>query len=231
MENIQTLDLEAINCNFNAELQQQIDGTLPKGHVYSLGMPGNILQAVGMPYLPIELRAEKLLEKSVDEEHPYNIKEITNLPKAIQNPLAVFAYGDRTKAINLIIEIQHNEKNFLIGIALNPTVKGKSLEVNSIRNVFPKDTHEWVNWINQNKGLYYDKEKILTLLDQQRINHADVAFVLPNIGRVKQEDLESRYFACSPTSINCIIWASGKQCQKARLHGLMNIVRTAFIKT
>ena len=34
----------------------------------------------------------------------------------------------------------------------------------SIRTVFPKDTLEWINWINQDKALYVNKEKVLGLL-------------------------------------------------------------------
>ncbi|MDR1883457.1 MAG: hypothetical protein LBR26_11855 [Prevotella sp.] len=59
--------------------------------------------------------------------------------------------------------------------------------INSIRGIFPKDTHEWVNWINQGKGLYFNKEKVLNFLDQQRINPADVAFGLPD-NQAQQEN-------------------------------------------
>jgi len=81
--------------------------------------------------------------------------------------------------INIITKIKRNGKNFLVGISLNPTVKGKKLEIHSVRNVFPKDTIEWINWINQNKGLYFNKKEVLNLLNQQRMNSADVAFGLP----------------------------------------------------
>jgi hypothetical protein len=77
-----------------------------------------------------------------------------------------------------------------VGISLNPTIRGQKLKINDIRNVFPKDTHEWINWINQGKGLYYNKEKILNFFDQQRMNHAEVAFGLPE-QQAQQESLES----------------------------------------
>ena len=59
----------------------------------------------------------------------------------------------------------------------------------NIRNMFPKDTHEWINWINQDKGLYFRKEKILNLLGQQHINHAEVDLGLTQ-KRATQEGLE-----------------------------------------
>ncbi|MDR1459039.1 MAG: hypothetical protein LBI60_02355, partial [Bacteroidales bacterium] len=184
----EAVNLEAVNETFNEELQQQIDGKLPKGHVYKLGNPGNILQSTGFPNLPIELNADILLRKATVYGHNFDLSEIKNLPEAIQNPLAVFSYGDKTKAQNILIEVESKDgKKFIVGVSLNPNIKGKNIEVNSVRNVFPKDTHEWINWINQGKGLYFDKEKVLNFLDQQRINPADVAFGLPE-NQVQQEN-------------------------------------------
>lgn len=88
-------------------------------------------------------------------------------------------------AVNIITEIEHNGKKILVGIALNPVVQGKRLEVNDIRNVFPKDTYEWVYWINQGKGLYFNKEKVLSFLTNSR-HPADVVFGFPD-NPVQQE--------------------------------------------
>lgn len=38
-----TLSIEEINEIFNNELQMQVEGLLPKGHIYCLGLPSNIL--------------------------------------------------------------------------------------------------------------------------------------------------------------------------------------------
>jgi hypothetical protein len=195
----QTLD--AINARFNEDIQRQVDGTLPAGHVYRLGVPGEILQSTGFPNLPIELNADILLRKATVYGHDFSLLEIVDLPKLIQNPLAVFAYGDKKKAQNILIEVESkNGKKFLVGISLNPKISGKNIEVNSVRNVFPKDTHEWVNWIGQGKGLYYDKEKVLKILDQQRINPADVAFGFPEKNQVQQEKSKLSEFVLNPAT-------------------------------
>ena len=44
-------------------------------------------------------------------------------------------------------------------------------------DVFPKDNAEWLNWINQGKALYLNKEKIQNLIGQQRTNLADVDYL------------------------------------------------------
>ena len=148
------ISLEKANSDFNDELQRQIDGSLPKGHIYSLGYPGEILREAGVLDLPIELKAEILAYKSSENyRHPFDLSKIKDLPNAINDPLAVFAYGDKTKAVNIITRIEINEKNILVGISLNPEVNGSRLNINSVRTIFPKDKLEWSNWLKQGKGL------------------------------------------------------------------------------
>lgn len=167
----------ALNTRFNNELQQQIDGNLPSNHIYQMGNPGKILLSTGVPDLPIQMNAKRLQGKATLFDHNFELYEVKDLVKALQNPLAVFSYGDKTKAQNIIVPLQKNGKNFIVGLSLNPTVGGKALEINSIRNVFPKDNSEWLNWISQGKALYLDKEKIQTLIAQQRTNLADVEYL------------------------------------------------------
>ena len=91
----------------------------------------------------------------------------------LQNPIGVFLYGDKEKAQNIIVEIEKDGKNFLVGLSLNYNRTG--IDVNSIRGLFPKDLHEWLLWIQQNKALYLNKEKVQNLIAQQQTNFADVS--------------------------------------------------------
>ena len=168
---------EKLNDTYNEDLQKQIDGKLPKGFIYEMGLPSPYLQSTGIPMLPIKLSASVLNRKSNDENHPYKLDEIKDLVKHIQKPLAIFAYGDKNKAQNLMIAVsqQNNEgKQFLVGISISPNVKGEHLEINSVRNVFPKNYHDWVHWILQGKALRIDgKKEIQAILDALRINPVD----------------------------------------------------------
>lgn len=166
-----------INDTFNNELQQQIDGVLPEGHIYKMGKPGKILLSTGVPDLPVQMSATRLMQKATSYGHDFDLSEVKDLVKALQYPIAVFAYGNKTKAQNIIIPLQKDGKNFIVGLSLKPTVNGKTLEINSIRNVFPKNNSEWLNWISQGKALYLDKEKIQALIDQQRTILADVDYL------------------------------------------------------
>ena len=138
-------------------------------------MPNDILRSAGFPNVPIELSASHLEKKSIAAQHPFELKEIKSLVKALQDPMAVFAYGDKKKSQNVIVEIQHEGKNFVVGIHFNR--KRGSAEISSIRGLYPKDNAEWLNWISQGKLLYVNKEKIQILIDQQRRNLADVEYL------------------------------------------------------
>ena len=165
--------VEKVNARFNEELQRQIDGTLPKGHIYKMGMPSDILLACGFPDMPIELSATRLAEKSAQDNHIFDVADVKDLVKEINTPWAVFKYGGNAK--NLIIGIEHNGKQFLVGVHFNQLYRG--MEVSDIRGIFPKDNAEWLNWIAQGKADYLDKEKIQDLIDKQRINLAEVEYL------------------------------------------------------
>ena len=172
------VDIAQLSKNFDEELDRQIAGEYDGAqnpHVYELGLPSPNLLSTGFPNLPIRLKASTLNEKSKNPGHPDDLSELKGLVEAIQKPWAIFSYGDKGKAQNLIIGISRNDKQFLVGIALNPTLKGGvTLEINSVRNVFPKDNYEWLSWIQNNKALRIDeKDKIQAIIDALRINPVD----------------------------------------------------------
>lgn len=172
-------NIEKINFKFNEELSQQISGILPKGHIYKLGHPCDILLSTGFPDLPIELSSTRLEEKSKQNNHPYEIIEVRNLVLALNDPIAVFLYGDERKAQNVIVELKNDNKNFVVGIFFNQSVKGNI--ISSVRGIFNKNNSEWLNWITQRKALYLNKKKIQILIDQQRTDLADVEYLDLNL--------------------------------------------------
>ena len=70
-----------------------------------------------------------------------------------------------------------------VGLSLRPQLtSGTILEINSIRNVFPKDNNEWLNWIQEKKALRIDaKEKIQAVIDALRINPVDYSYLDLNL--------------------------------------------------
>ena len=170
---LRTLEIGTINDKFNLELQQLIDGTLPQGYIFNIGKPGGILQSAGFPDMPIQLSATRLAEKARQENHPFPLEAVNGLVDAINNPLAVFRYGNG--AMNVIVNLQYGGKQFLVGVHFNQMRNGT--EVSDVRGLFPKDNAEWLNWITQDKATYLNQNKIEALINQQRINLAEVEYL------------------------------------------------------
>ena len=161
-----------INTKFNEELEEYKNGNLPSNHVFKLGKPSEILVKVGFPANDdIELRANQLQIKL--DIHNFTVDDIKDLPEMLQEPIAVFKYGDEKKAQNIIVELQKDGKNFLVGVHFNQ-INGN---VSDIRGIFNKDNHEWLNWITKGKALYLNTKKLQNLINQQRTNLADVEYL------------------------------------------------------
>jgi hypothetical protein len=165
-------ELHETNRIFNEELENY--DSLNTGHVFKLGIPGDLLQDYGFSTNPLELSKRVIETKSHDPAHPFTVQELKNLPEALQKPLAIFKYTDPAK-LNLIVDLSIGEKKFLVGVQLDSTYRGNA--VNNIRGLLPKDTHEWLNWIQQDKALYLDKEKIQALINQSGINLLKVGYL------------------------------------------------------
>lgn len=164
---------DEVNRKFNEELEQQINGNLPKGHVYQLGRPSEALQSAGLPYLPIELAASRLSDKSMQENHPFELSEVENLPEAIQNPLAVFRSATHIGSFVVMTEIEHKGKNFVVAIQANKK-KGR-IEINDIRSVHYRTTNaHMANWITEGLLEYVDKKRMAEWLSKQQYNSAEV---------------------------------------------------------
>ncbi|MDE5743381.1 MAG: hypothetical protein K2H62_03405, partial [Bacteroidales bacterium] len=114
-----------------------------------------------------------LASKSVQANHPFDISDVYDLVLFINAPIAVFRYGAQAK--NIIVDIERGTQHYLIGVHFDQSES--DVKILSVRGIFPKDNIKWLNWIVKGKADYLHKEKIQTLIDQQRTNSADVAYL------------------------------------------------------
>lgn len=184
---------ELVNDVFNECLQQQIDGTLPKGFVYELGMPSEALKSSGMKDLPIEMAASRLVNKSMQENHPFKLTEVFDLPDAIKNPLAVFRSATVIGAFVILTKLVHNGRNFVAAIHVNKNKR--NVEVNDIRSIHYRTLINIVGWISEGLCEYIspDFEKKWfnptkkELLSKQQYNSVEVREQLNNATKIIEE--------------------------------------------
>ena len=172
------MELEETNNRFNSELQMQIDGTLPKGHIYGLGYPSAILLSAGIENLSIELSSERIAIKAnpnYRRKHQFDLLSIKDLVKAINNPIAVFKSTRQDGAKVILTDLQHKGYNFVVIINhyTNPHSRKEHIGVNSVKSLYPKDNLvDLMNWFRSGDKLiaWINKEKALNFISTQSTN-------------------------------------------------------------
>ncbi len=170
-------NIDEINDQFNAELQQQIEGTLPQGHIYQLGHPSEALQAAGIPNLPIELSASRLetkASKDYSSNHPFSLKSVQNLPHALSSPIAIFDSRRKNGAKVILTELSENGNNFVVVVQVRKSDDGRKIdvEVNSVRSIYPKNRKNGIiDWIRQGHMRWVDKKKASDFFSTQWPNY------------------------------------------------------------
>ena len=184
-------DIEDVNKRFNKELERYEKGETPVGTRFDLGMPSKELESAGFPYLPISMRASLLSRKAGTERHPFEASDLRDLVKAMQKPIVIFKYSKENMR-NLIVDVMHGGKHFLVGVTLD--YKAGDIEVNSVSGLFPKESHEWIKWIQDGKAIRIDqKKKVLDLIDSLRTNPAESERIGLNLSSAAKivEDFEN----------------------------------------
>ena len=188
------IEIEEINKRFNEDLLKQIEGSLPKYYTYKLGTPSVILQSVQIPDLAIELRASRLSDKAMQETHPFDLWEIMDLPVAVQNPLAIFRSATHLEHYVIMTGLEHERENFIIALQIN-RYKGNN-ETNDIRSIYPKNSKQIINWVNESLLEFVDKRKMVEWLSKQQSNSAEVrkqlnhaTKIIHNFENAKFEDI------------------------------------------
>lgn len=168
-------NIEEVNRTFNEELLQLKRGELKNGHVFMLGIADPILRSAGVANAPIEMKAQRLLDKGHQKNHPFNITDLYDLPRAIQDPIMVFRSKTVPGRFVVLVEQTKGDVNYVV--ALGVEKNARNIEVNDIRSVYPKDRiHGVIDWIIGEKDLlrYAHKTKAYDWLSKQRSNFAEV---------------------------------------------------------
>ena len=182
MNKVREQEVETFNEQFNNDIERYNKKELPTGYRLQLGRPSVYLRSAGFDDLPITMRASLLRKKAGDEKHPFDASDIKGLVKAIQKPIAIFTYT-KDNIRNLIVDVTRGDKHFLVGVTLN--YKANGIEINSISGLFPKQSHEWIKWIQDGKHIRIDqKDKVLNLINSLRTNPAESERIGLNLNSV-----------------------------------------------
>ncbi len=159
---------EEVNEQFNRDLAELTEKNAQSRRL-KLGQPSPMLSAAGVPDKPIILYGNKLLKKA--KLHNFDVKELHNLPLAMQNPIAVFE-GSHPNSFATLLEIKLGGYNTLASIEVNK--KGEA-DFNIISSLFGKESKGVTKWILDGKLLSVDKEKAQSYISASALN-ADATY-------------------------------------------------------
>ena len=147
-------ELDEVNKRFNEQLEELTEENADK-MALSLGRPSKTLASAGIPDRDIRLYGNKAVKKAA--AHGYSVKELRDLPNAVQDPIAVFK-GSYDGSFSVLTELKLNGGNALVSIDVN---KGEVQDINLVTSVYGKDNNKVAAWINKGMMLYADKERTL----------------------------------------------------------------------
>lgn len=149
--------LSAVNDAFNEALAG-LTAENANNVVLSLGMPNALLQSAGVEAKEMKLYGNKLLKKA--KKHGFELSSVRDLPMAVSDPLFVFkgAYDGSTA---ILTEMRIGEHQVLVSIEAN---RSGEIGFNLVTSVFGKSRRGVIDWINNGKLLYANKEKVLDYL-------------------------------------------------------------------
>lgn len=152
------VQMQAVNQRFNEQLDSFTEENA-NAVIFDLGMPSPMLIAGGVPNKPIRLYGSKLLKKI--RKHGFSATELSGLPMALANPIAVFNNYQREGNRSVLTELSTADGNFLVSIDIG---MGSDIDFDIVKSVFGKDGDGILNWINKGYLTTVDKEKALAYL-------------------------------------------------------------------
>lgn len=169
------MNIEEINRRFNEQVEY-VEKGLSVGKI-NLGKPGLILQSTGIRVTDMFIR-EAVLRPHM-KKHGLKAKDIFNLPRAIQNPLMVYEWGEKAKSRIVITELERASQRITIAIKLERG--GKQMEVNEIASIHGKDLPRLIAEMNtkitdfgKDNLKYVDKKRIAVWMNLTSPKEADV---------------------------------------------------------
>lgn len=156
-----------VNKDFNNAIDLVWGGGFKKikQNFISLGDTPEVLQAVGIPRLPLTINYNKLI--LIREKHQLTPEILKQIPKEISNPVAIFKNKgqDSPKNSYVILTELYDRDNKPVITALHAQRKQKKLEVNRVASIYGKNNKQINKAFNENKLIYYHENKCAGYFD------------------------------------------------------------------
>lgn len=142
--------------SYGDKVDAVLAGGVPEDAAVSVTEPLQVLEALGMPALPVQTTAGRLNKMHFD--HGLTAADLKALPSLLEQPVMVFESATQPGSKVLVLDLWRRGMPVLA--AVHPNVKLKRLDVNLLASAYPKDRPEQLgNWFKNGLLRYADKEK------------------------------------------------------------------------
>ena len=160
---------------FDRQLLAQLNGQLPDGHIYQMGLPCPKWLQSGVPNVPVEMQSVKLQPLLDTLESPKNRKQLLGLTESLAHPVAIFHHDERSSQQSLLMAFYHQEKPMMLNLNINrKDGQQPQVEIDHILPVHQGEEYIWLFLAQQkNKCIYLDKERMQQLIERFRKERPD----------------------------------------------------------
>ncbi len=127
--------------------------------VLSLGMPNALLMSAGMEAKEMKLYGNEVIKKM--KKHGFTLDSLTDLPRAVANPIAVFT-GSHTGSHAILTELNVDGRNVLVSVSVGKG--GVDVDFNVVTSIYGKNSDSVVEWLKKGLATYINKRKALDYL-------------------------------------------------------------------
>ncbi len=163
--NVETKEVEEATEKLNKQIDNWLDGKMPKDGYFDFGMTPYVLQQNGANKLPVTMNEDGIYKFTTDDRnHLVSLDVMRNIPKALTRPMMVFN-GSVPGSLAVIIEDEDKNGEKVL-IALHLEKRQKRLLVNRIASVYGKnDTRRYaIQQIEKGNLLDIDKKRSIEWL-------------------------------------------------------------------
>lgn len=156
---------QEIDAKYQDDFARMLRGELPERQKLNLGPASDELKLAGFPEGPITVDPNTLRAKSTQENHPFPLMRLRTLSQALRDPIFVFKSGSHGNGRVALTDLAHGGENILVAVHFTPAQNG--VEVSHIASIYPKNSTSILNWIREERTLYWHKQKGQAWLSRQ----------------------------------------------------------------
>ena len=162
---------------FSDQLDDWKNGKIPPYDSLLVGATPDVLKRIGFNALPITINQKHIdyaINGNKDSDHAIGISVLRQLPKALENPVAVIESQSQPNRVVVIVDMKHNGKSVVMPIEVDGygTQNSLLIDSNAIVSIYAKDNAvtKQLNGAIQNEQsgntavFYLNKNKAAALL-------------------------------------------------------------------